>query len=102
MDESEDSLVVNSKDDSSGKDAEHIQEENEQEEEKSEKILRLPFARVRHIMKIDPDVHHASQEAVFLITKSTVSVWKCLSILRSCTANTISSINFLHINSFLF
>jgi hypothetical protein len=78
MDLTEDSLVVNSKDHSSGKDVEHAQEENEHEEEKSEKILRLPFARVRHIMKIDPDVHHASQEAVFLITKSTVSVRKCL------------------------
>jgi hypothetical protein len=29
-------------------------------------------------MKIDPDVHLASQEAVFLITKSTVSFAACV------------------------
>jgi hypothetical protein len=77
MDKTDDCLAVSSKDHSSGKDVEHAQEENENEEEKSEKILRLPFARVRHIMKMDVDVRHASHEAVFLITKSTVSVGKC-------------------------
>jgi hypothetical protein len=77
MDETEDCLVINSKDRLFGKDVERAQEENEHEEEKPERILRLPVARVRHIMKMDPDVHHASQEAVFLITKSTVRVTKC-------------------------
>ncbi|XP_067000839.1 DNA polymerase epsilon subunit 4 [Anabrus simplex] len=43
----------------------------EPEEEKSEKLLKLPIARVKHIMKMDPDVNLASQEAVFLIAKST-------------------------------
>ena len=74
MDENEASTVDNCKAHSSGNDVESVQDESEQEEEKSEKILRLPFSRVKHIMKIDPDVHLASQEAVFLITKSTVSV----------------------------
>ena len=31
--------------------------------------LQLPLARVRNIMKSDPDITLASQEAVFLITK---------------------------------
>jgi len=74
MDENEGATVGGCKDRSSGNEAESVQDESEQEEEKSEKILRLPFSRVKHIMKIDPDVHLASQEAVFLITKSTVSV----------------------------
>jgi DNA polymerase epsilon subunit 4 len=77
MDETEGSVVDTSKADSPGKDVERAQEENEHEE-KSEKILKLPLSRVKHIMKMDPDVHLASQEAVFLITKSTVSVTKAL------------------------
>lgn len=43
-------------------------------EEPSEKILRLPLSRVKKIMKMDPDVSIASQEAVFLITKATVKI----------------------------
>ena len=48
-----------------------IHEENEPEEEKSEKLLRLPLSRVRSIVKVDPEVHIAGQEAIFLITKCT-------------------------------
>jgi len=77
MDENESATVGGCKDSLSGNDVESAQDESEQEEEKPEKILRLPFSRVKHIMKIDPDVHLASQEAVFLITKSTVSVAAC-------------------------
>lgn len=43
------------------------------EEEKSEKLVKLPLSRIKSIIKMDPDVNLASQEAVFLITKSTVS-----------------------------
>jgi DNA polymerase epsilon subunit 4 len=74
MDQSEGLAGGSCKDGSSCNDVDSAQDESEQEEEKSEKILRLPFSRVKHIMKIDPDVHLASQEAVFLITKSTVSI----------------------------
>lgn len=42
------------------------------EEEKSEKLVKLPLSRIKSIIKMDPDVNLASQEAVFLITKSTV------------------------------
>lgn len=38
----------------------------------TEKLHRLPLARVKTLMKLDPDVHLASQEATFLITKATV------------------------------
>lgn len=41
------------------------------EEEKSEKLVKLPLSRIKSIIKMDPDVNLASQEAVFLITKST-------------------------------
>nr|CAD7444591.1 unnamed protein product [Timema bartmani]CAD7456227.1 unnamed protein product [Timema tahoe] len=44
---------------------------HEPEEEKSEKLLKLPLSRIKHIMKVDPEVSLASQEAVFLITKAT-------------------------------
>lgn len=36
------------------------------------KFVRLPLARVKHIMKMDPDCNLISQDALFLITKSTV------------------------------
>ncbi|KAL0272908.1 UNVERIFIED_CONTAM: hypothetical protein PYX00_005723 [Menopon gallinae] len=42
-----------------------------QNEEQPEKILKLPMGRIKKIMKMDPDVSLASQEAVFLITKAT-------------------------------
>lgn len=41
------------------------------EEEKVEKLVKLPLSRIKTIIKMDPDVNLASQEAVFLITKST-------------------------------
>lgn len=39
--------------------------------EKSEKLSKLPLARIRTIIKADPDVAIASQESVFLISKAT-------------------------------
>jgi DNA polymerase epsilon subunit 4 len=81
MDDTEELAGKDSKDRASAKDVGGVQEEIEHEEEKSERILRLPLARVKHIMKMDPDVHFASQEAVFLITKSTVSSGQCFSTL---------------------
>lgn len=35
------------------------------------RLLRLPLARVKHIMKLDPDVSIISQESAMLITKAT-------------------------------
>lgn len=42
------------------------------DEEKAEKLVKLPLSRIKSIIKMDPDVNLASQEAVFLIAKSTV------------------------------
>uniref|UniRef100_A0A224YLC1 DNA polymerase epsilon subunit 4 n=1 Tax=Rhipicephalus zambeziensis TaxID=60191 RepID=A0A224YLC1_9ACAR len=39
--------------------------------EKVEKLCRFPLSRVKNIMKLDPDVVLASQEAVFLVAKAT-------------------------------
>lgn len=41
--------------------------------DRNEKLTRLPLTRVKNIIKLDPDVNLASQEAVFLIAKATVS-----------------------------
>lgn len=36
--------------------------------------VRLPLARVKNIIKTDPDCGMVSQDAVFLVTKATVGV----------------------------
>nr|CAB3265006.1 DNA polymerase epsilon subunit 4-like [Phallusia mammillata] len=41
------------------------------EAEKTEKLTRLPLARIRTLIKADQDVTIASQESVFLIAKAT-------------------------------
>ena len=40
------------------------------EEPHQEKMTKFPIGRVKHIMKMDPDVKMASTEATFLITNS--------------------------------
>ncbi|XP_077981673.1 DNA polymerase epsilon subunit 4-like [Glandiceps talaboti] len=44
---------------------------NSGESEKPCRLTRFPLTRVKHMMKMDPDVTLASQEAVYLITKAT-------------------------------
>lgn len=39
--------------------------------EKSEKLLQMPLTRIKSIIKLDPDVTLASQEAVIMIAKAT-------------------------------
>ena len=39
-------------------------------EEKTEKLTKFPLGRIKHIMKMDPDLTMASQESVFLVTKA--------------------------------
>lgn len=46
-------------------------DERNVEEEKAEKLVKLPLSRIKSIIKMDPDVNLASQEAVFLIAKAT-------------------------------
>lgn len=44
---------------------------DEDSNEKSEKLNKLPLARIKTLVKADPDVSIASQESVFLISKAT-------------------------------
>jgi len=48
---------------------------NIEETNKVEKIVRFPITRIKHLVKMDPDVNLCSQEALFLITKTTVNFW---------------------------
>lgn len=58
---------------------ENFQEEIENnariDEEQKEKLVKLPLGRIKTIIKMDPEVHMVNQEAVFLITKSTVIIF---------------------------
>ena len=42
------------------------------ESDKTERLIKLPITRIKHIMKMDPDVNLASQDAVILIAKAAV------------------------------
>lgn len=42
------------------------------DQETSDKLIRLPLTRIKHIMKSDPDVTLSSQEAVVMLAKATV------------------------------
>lgn len=38
------------------------------------RLSKLPLARIKALMKTDPDVSLASQESVFIIAKATVKI----------------------------
>lgn len=38
-----------------------------------QRLVRLPLARIKNLIKMDPDCGIVSQDSVFLITKATVS-----------------------------
>lgn len=44
-----------------------------------DRITNLPIAKIKHIIKLDPEVTQVNAEAVFLITKSTELFIKSLS-----------------------
>lgn len=50
------------------------------EEEVREKLVQLPLGRIKHIVKMDPEVNLVNQEAIFLITKSTVRYFFCFRV----------------------
>lgn len=37
------------------------------------KLVNLPLARIKTIMKSSPDMSHAGQESIFMVAKATVS-----------------------------
>lgn len=43
------------------------------------KLVRLPLARIKQMMKMDPECGMISQDALFLVTKATV---RCCTFLR--------------------
>ncbi|XP_067126874.1 DNA polymerase epsilon subunit 4 [Centruroides vittatus] len=46
-------------------------EMDERTDDKPDKLTRIPLSRVKTLMKLDPDVTLASQEAVLLVAKAT-------------------------------
>lgn len=58
-------------------------------EGKPDRLCRFPLGRVKHIMKMDPDVTMASQDAVFMITKATEMFLECLA--KECFSFTSQS-----------
>lgn len=76
----------------SAQDSETLNAEDQQSSEKkpansaskSEVIrsTRLPMARIKNIMKMDPDVSVVSGDAVFLVTKATVSLFQFTNKIR--------------------
>ena len=67
--------------------SQEVNKENETQEstenEKVERVNRLPLTRIKHIIKMDPDVTLASQDAVVMIAKAAVSF--CMSALTKVT-----------------
>lgn len=48
--------------------------ESNEERTNAYKSTKFPQTRVRNMMKMDPDLHLASQESVFVVCKSVVSI----------------------------
>ena len=44
------------------------------EEATTGRLTQFPQTRVRNMMKIDPDLHLANRESVFLLTRAAVSL----------------------------
>lgn len=59
-------------------DSSEISSQNEdnsvvQDEDQRARLTQFPQTRVRNMMKIDPDLHLANRESVFLLTRAAVS-----------------------------
>ena len=53
---------------------ENVLEQDNEEEEENEKLTVFPLAKIKKIMRTDPDTHLISKEAILLTAKATVSV----------------------------
>ena len=45
-----------------------------QDEDQRTRLTQFPQTRVRNMMKMDPDLHLANRESVFLLTRAAVSI----------------------------
>ena len=67
------------------------------EKENSDATCLLPISRIRTIMKSSPDVSNISQEALFMIAKSTVLLIAIYDILQLLFHNLMcNSISFVY------
>ena len=76
--------------------------ENESQEpsesDKNERVNKLPLTRIKHIIKMDPDVTLASQDAVIMIAKAAVSFFfKLLSLLKFSRKEKLKNLPFLSV-----
>ena len=44
-----------------------------QDDDRPSRLTHFPQTRIRNMMKMDPDLHLANRESVFLLTKAAVS-----------------------------
>ena len=54
--------------------ADSVEGSLQNEETSAGRLTQFPQTRIRNMMKIDPDLHLANRESVFLLTKAAVSV----------------------------
>lgn len=54
--------------------ADSVEGSLQNEETSTGRLTQFPQTRIRNMMKIDPDLHLANRESVFLLTKAAVSV----------------------------
>ena len=52
---------------------EDVAQPDGEEKQSNSRLAQLPHTRVRNMMKLDSDLHIASQDSVFLVTKAAVS-----------------------------
>ncbi|KAJ8683694.1 hypothetical protein QAD02_019486 [Eretmocerus hayati] len=69
---------VQNEDESPVHETETAENDTQHEDEPTVKLTNLPIARVRKIIKTDPEISLVNQEAVFLITKATELFINCM------------------------
>ena len=57
------------------------QQQHEAGEEKQEKLTKFPLATIKRIMKMDPDVNVASNEAALLVRYKSSEIHFCIRII---------------------
>ena len=68
-----------------------------QDEDQRARLTHFPQTRIRNMMKIDPDLHLANRESVFLLTRAAVSQ---VFIRFNCRSNSLISLYFHSLTEF--